>query len=82
MNVPHLWLLDDLDAVHVVLHGVDDDEDVSKLGGDDASPVVSRVLRPHNMHFVITQVPQLQTQEGAVSHRKWMEYIFRNQSDL
>ncbi len=52
----HLRLFDDLDAVHVVLHGVDDDEYISKLSRNDASPVVPRVLGPNDVHFIITQV--------------------------
>lgn len=40
----------------MVLHGVDDDEDVAKLRGDDASPVVSGVLRPHDVHLVIPKM--------------------------
>lgn len=52
----HLWFFDDLDAVHVVLHGVDDDENISKLSRNDASPVVPWMLGPHDVHFIVTQV--------------------------
>ena len=43
----------------MVLHGVDDNEHVSKLSGDDASAVVSGMFRPHDVDLVVTQVPQL-----------------------
>ena len=56
---PYLGFLEDVDGVHVVLDGVDDDEHVPELGGDDAAAVVARVLRPHDVHLVVSQVPQL-----------------------
>lgn len=43
----------------MVLHGVDDNEHVSKISGDDASSVVPGVLRPHNVYLVVSQVAQL-----------------------
>lgn len=50
----YLWLFEDLDEEHVVLHGVDDDEHVSKVGGDDPAPVVPGMLRPHYVDLVIS----------------------------
>jgi len=64
----YLRLLEDVDGVHVVLDGVDHDEHVPELGGDDAAPVVPGVLRPHDVHLVITQVPQL---EGGRERAKY-----------
>ena len=55
----YLGLLHDLDEEHVVLHGVDDDQHVAEVGGDDAAAVVPGVLRPHDVHLVVSQVPQL-----------------------
>lgn len=52
----YLWFLHDLDEIHVVLHGVDDDQHVSKVSRDDATPVVPAVLRPHYVHLVVSQV--------------------------
>lgn len=43
-DVWYLWFFQYMDGVHVVLHGVDDDKHVSKLGGDDPAAVVSGVL--------------------------------------
>lgn len=43
----------------MVLHGVDDDQHVPELGGDDPAAVVSGVLRPHNVDLVVAQVSQL-----------------------
>lgn len=56
----YLRLLHDLDEEHVVLHGVHSDEHVAKVRGDDAAPVVPLVLRPHNVHLVVSQVTQLE----------------------
>lgn len=56
----YLWLLEDLYEEHVVLHGVDDNEHVSKVGGDNPTPVVSGVLRPHYVDLVVSQVTKLQ----------------------
>lgn len=42
--VVYLWFFHDLDEIHVVLHRVDDNQHVSKVGWDDATPVVPRVL--------------------------------------
>lgn len=56
-----------MDEIHVVLHGVDDNEHISKISGDDAASVVPGVLRPHNVHLVVSQVAQLrQTQKRKV----------------
>lgn len=60
-----LWFLDDLDAVHVILHRVDDYEDVSELGWDYSPPVVPCVLRPHDVNLVVPQVPQLCERDRA-----------------
>lgn len=57
----YLGFLHDLDEEHVVLHGVDDDEHVPEVGGDDAPAVVARVLRPHDVNLVVPQVAELQT---------------------
>lgn len=46
----------------MVLHGVDDDEYISKVSRDDAPSVVPCVLRPHNVHFIISQMTKLDTQ--------------------
>lgn len=50
----------------MVLHGVDDDEDVPEVGGDDAPAVVAGVLGPHDVHLVIPQVTELQQQIGSL----------------
>lgn len=63
---PYLGFLHDLDEEHVVLHGVDDDEHVPEVGGDDAPAVVARVLRPHDVNLVVPQVPELQQQIGSL----------------
>lgn len=43
----------------MVLHGVDDDEHISKVGGDDPAPVVPGVLGPHDVDLVVSQVTKL-----------------------
>ena len=58
-----------MDGIHVVLHGVDDDKHISKLGGDDPSTVVSGMFRPNDVDLVITQVSKL---EGG-GEDKWEE---------
>lgn len=40
----YLQFLHDLDEIHVVLHWIDDNQDVSKVSWDDTTPVVSGVL--------------------------------------
>ena len=55
----HLCLSVDLDAEEPILHGVDDDDDITKLRGDDATPVIPRVFRPHDVNLVIPQVSHL-----------------------
>ena len=37
------------------------DDDVSELRRDDAASVVTRVLRPHDLHLVVAKVTQLKT---------------------
>lgn len=56
----YLWFFEYMDWVHVVLHGVDDDQHISKLCWDDPSTVVSGMLRPNNVDLVITQVSKLE----------------------
>lgn len=50
----------------MILHGVDDDEDVPKVGGDDAPAVVAGVLGPHDVNLIISQVTELQQQIGSL----------------
>lgn len=70
----------------MVPHGVDDDQHVSELGGDDPAPVVPGVLRPHDVDLVVAQVPQLRERgsggrrrgegverDSKVSHRRLKE---------
>lgn len=54
------------DKEHVILHGVDDDWNVSEGGGDDPAAVVPGVLRPDDVDFVIPQVTELQRQIGSL----------------
>lgn len=56
---PYLRLAVDVDAVEAVVERVDDDENVSELGGDDATPVVTCVLRPDDLNLVVAKVTQL-----------------------
>ena len=51
---------------HVILHGVDDDWNVSEGGGDDPAAVVPGVLGPDDVDFVIPQVTELQRQIGSL----------------
>lgn len=68
-----------MDGVHVVLHGVDDDQHVSELGGDDSSPVVSGMFRPNNVDLVVPQVSELEGSEeqtGGINNRiKWNKHL-------
>ena len=48
-----------MDAVEAVVERADDDENVSELGGDDAAPVVTCVLRPDDLNLVVAKVTQL-----------------------
>ena len=54
---------------------VDDDDDVTELGGDDAAPVVSVMFRPNDVDFVVAEVLQLQRNKVSPLTEKW--YYFR-----
>lgn len=54
------------DKEHVILHGVDDDWNVSEGGGDDPPAVVPGVFRPDDVDLVIPQVTELQRQIGSL----------------
>lgn len=56
----------------MVPHGVDDDQHVSELGGDDPAPVVPGVLRPHDVDLVVAQVPQLRERESGGVEGWWV----------
>jgi len=60
---PYLRFSVDVYSVQPAGEGVDDDEDVTKLRRDDAAPVVTSVLRPHDVNLIITKVTHLQNQE-------------------
>jgi len=60
---PYLRFSVDVYSVQPAGERVDDDEDVTKLCRDDATSVVSCVLRPHDMNLIITKVTHLQNQE-------------------
>lgn len=44
----------------MIFHWVNDDQHISKVGWDDAGSVVPGVLRPNYVHFIVSQVTQLQ----------------------
>lgn len=48
-----------MNGVHVVLHGIDHNQHVSKLSGDDSSTVISGMLWPNNVDLIISQVSKL-----------------------
>lgn len=48
-----------MNGVHVVLHGIDHDQDISKLSGDDSSAVISGMLRPNDVDLIVSQVSKL-----------------------
>lgn len=62
----YLGFLGYRDKEHVILHGVDDDWNVSEGGGDDPAAVVPGVLGPDDVDFVIPQVTELQRQIGSL----------------
>lgn len=62
----YLGFLGYRDKEHVILHGVDDDWNVSEGGGDDPAAVVPGVLGPDDVDFVIPQVTELQGQIGSL----------------
>lgn len=70
----------------MVLHGVHDDQHVSKVSGDDAAPVVPAVLRPHYVNLVVAQVTQLHQNKpqgldmatATTTVRKNICYSYRN----
>ena len=43
----------DLYPVEIVVEGVDNYENVTELGRNDSSPVVSPVLSPHDVDLII-----------------------------
>lgn len=52
-------LLEDLDSIEAVGHRVDDDVNVVELRRDGLRVVVALVLRPDDVHGVVTDVPLL-----------------------
>lgn len=59
-SIFHLRFFQYMNGVHVVLHGIDNDQHVSKLSRDDPSAVISAMLRPNDVDLVISQVPELE----------------------
>lgn len=55
----YLRFFQDMNGVHVVLHGVDHDQHVSKLSGDDSSAVISGMLGPNDVDLIVSQVSKL-----------------------
>ena len=51
-----------MNGVHVVFHGVDNYQHISKLSGNYPPTVVSGMLRPNNVDLVITQMSQLKVE--------------------
>lgn len=45
----------------MVLHGIDNNQHVSKLGRDDPPTVISAMLRPNDVDLVISQVSKLES---------------------
>ena len=60
MNVRKVFfkcrLNNDLYPVKIVVEGVDDNEDITKLGGDDSPSIVSPVFRPDNVDLIIAKM--------------------------
>lgn len=52
-----------MNGVHVVLHGIDHDQHISKLSGDDSSTVISGMLWPNDVDLIISQVSKLKLVE-------------------
>lgn len=61
----HALLPVDLDPEELVRQGVDDDQNVRKLGLEDGPPVVPPVVAPHNVHLVVAQVTHLRKENGG-----------------
>ena len=58
-EVRHFRFAVDLHSEQTGRQGRDDDDDVSKLRGDDATSVVASVFRPDDLHLVVAKVTQL-----------------------
>ncbi len=69
----YLGFFHDLNKKHVVFHRVDDDEDISEVGGNDSSSVIPRVLRPHDVHFIVSQVTKLWPTRGKSINKSDMQ---------
>ena len=39
-----------------IVEWIDNDENIPKVSGNDASPIIPRVLRPDNLDFIIAKV--------------------------
>lgn len=63
----HFSLGGDLYPVEPVGQRIDDNENITELSGDDASPVVPCVLRPYYVHLVIAKVTSL----GRKGRKRW-----------
>ena len=63
-NNEYLRFFQDLNSKQPVTHRINDDEDVSEFRRNDIVVVVSIVLRPDYVHFVIPQVAHLNAGEN------------------
>lgn len=57
-------------GVHVVLHGIDHDQHVPELSGDDSSAVISGVLGPDDVDLVVSQVSKLTSAEAKDKNKR------------
>lgn len=58
-TITHIRLARNLNAEQLVRQRIDGDEDITELCRYDTSSVISAVLRPNYVDFVVTQVPHL-----------------------
>lgn len=55
-KVGNIWFARDLDPEEVVFQRINDDEDITKLCGQNSPSVIPPMLTPNHMHFVISQM--------------------------
>ena len=54
-----VWLASHLNAEELVWQWVDDDEHIAKFRRNYSSSIISAMLRPNDVDFIVTQMPHL-----------------------
>ena len=65
-----------MNSVEVIRHRIYNYQDISKLGLEDATTVISPVGTPHNVYFIVTNMADLQGYYRAASFMHGHNAVF------